>query len=107
MEIPTLWVQIYRSIPREGSSRSVNSYETPQSTLASIEGYSNVLTEVRETLLPILDGLDTKVVQPSMDMKKALEQVKKMVQKRHHKKVDYDRFTASVTPTATSLLMEV
>jgi len=55
-----------------------------------------VLTEVKDTLLPILNGLDSKVIQPSMDMKKALEQVSKMVKKRHHKKMDYDRFTASV-----------
>ena len=64
--------------------------------MTSIESYTNVLSEVRETLLPILDGLDTKIVQPCMDMKKALEQVQKMVKKRHHKKMDYDRFTASV-----------
>lgn len=51
---------------------------------------------MKETLFPILNGLDSKVVQPSMDMKKALEQVQKMVKKRHHKKMDYDRFTQSV-----------
>jgi len=54
------------------------------------------LTDVRETLLPILNGLDSKVIAPSMDMKKALEAVQKMVKKRHHKKMDYDRFTGNV-----------
>jgi hypothetical protein len=54
------------------------------------------LNEVKETLLPILNSLDGKVIQPSMDMKKALEAISKMVKKRHHKKMDYDRFTASV-----------
>lgn len=98
VEIPMQWTQIYQSIPSEGSSRTFTHYETPQSTLTSIESYMNVLSEVKETLLPILNGLDTKVVQPSIDMKKALEQVQKMVRKRHHKKMDYDRFTASVRP---------
>ena len=46
--------------------------------------------------MPILNSLDGKVVQPSMDMKKALENVQKMVKKRHHKKMDFDRVTASV-----------
>jgi amphiphysin len=76
----------------------VTYYETPQSTLQSIESYTNVLSEVKETLLPILNGMDGKVVTPAMDMKKALEGVAKMVKKRHHKKMDYDRFTASVSP---------
>ena len=75
--------------------------------MTSIESYTNVLFEVKETLLPILDGLDTKVVQPSMDMKKALEQIQKMVRKRHHKKMDYDRFTASVLPNFVKELMKV
>jgi amphiphysin len=96
LEIPTQWTQIYQSIPSEGSSRPFTHYETPESTMTSIASYTNVLSEVKETLLPILDGLDTKVVQPSIDMKKALEQIQKMVRKRHHKKMDYDRFTASV-----------
>ena len=61
-----------------------------------ISAYTTCLTEVRETLLPVLDGMDGKVVQPAMDMRKALEQVQKMVKKRHHKKMDFDRFTQSV-----------
>jgi len=52
---------------------------------------------VKETLLPLLNGLDGRVLEPSLDMKKALEGVGKMVKKRHHKKMDYDRFTGSVT----------
>jgi hypothetical protein len=38
-----------------------------------------------------------------LDMKKQLEQVSKMVKKRHHKKMDYDRFTASVFLSCTEL----
>ena len=87
---------MYSAIPGEGSSRAY--YETPQSTLDSIGNYKNVFSEVNETLFPILNGMDGKVVQPCMDMKKALEQVQKMVRKRHHKKMDYDRFTQSVLP---------
>jgi amphiphysin len=95
VEIPTQWTQIYSSIPGEGNARR-NDYETPESTLNSISSYVHVLSEVKETLLPVLNDLDSKVVQPAMDMKKALEQVQKMVKKRHHKKMDYDRFTQSV-----------
>jgi hypothetical protein len=91
----TLWTQIYGSIPTDSMAER-NYYETPASTISSIESYTHALMEVRETLLPILNGLDGKVVEPSMDMKKALEGVQKMVKKRHHKKMDYDRFTSSV-----------
>jgi len=94
--MPKLWTQIYEPIPGEGRTSRVSYYETPQSTIQSIEAYTSVLNEVKETLLPILDGMDGKVVQPAMDMKKALEGIAKMVKKRHHKKMDYDRFTQSV-----------
>lgn len=94
-EITTQWTQVYSSIPGENANGRAY-YETPQSTLQSIESYSGVLAEIKETILPILNGLDSKVVQPSIDMKKALEQIQKMVKKRHHKKMDYDRFNQSV-----------
>jgi len=95
--LPSQWGQIYQSIPSE-SSRQADT-ETPQETLEMLSLYTSCLTEVRETLLPVLDGMDGKVVQPAMDMRKALEQVAKMIKKRHHKKMDYDRFTQSVPPT--------
>lgn len=66
-----------------------------------LNAYAACLTDVRETLLPVLDGMDGKVVQPAMDMKKVLEAVSKMVKKRHHKKMDYDRFTQSVHSLVT------
>lgn len=108
LETTHQWTQTYAPIAGESStgSSTVSSsgistvrtyYETPQTTLQSIDSYSAVLEEVKGTLLPILNGLDGKVVQPSMDMKKALESVLKMVKKRHHKKMDYDRFTGSVS----------
>jgi amphiphysin len=104
MEMTTLWSSIYSSIPSEHTNgRSY--YETPESTLKSIDSYTAVLDEVKGTLLPILNDLDGKVVQPSMDMKKALEAISKMVKKRHHKKMDYDRFTGSVCPTETELIV--
>jgi amphiphysin len=94
IDMTTLWTQIYSPVPGEGKEKTY--YETPASTIASIDSYTGALTQVRETLLPILNGLDVKVIEPSMDMKKALEAVQKMVKKRHHKKMDYDRFTGSV-----------
>ena len=94
-DITVEWKQVYSSIPSEGlNGRSY--YETPESTIQSIESYTAVLADVKETLFPILESMDSKVVQPSIDMKKALEQIQKMVKKRHHKKMDYDRFTTSV-----------
>ena len=99
--IPGIPFELYLLISGE-SSTGRSYYETPSSTIQSIDAYGAVLQEVKETLLPILNGLDGKVVQPSMDMKKALESVQKMVKKRHHKKMDYDRFTASVHPKLVS-----
>jgi len=104
--LPTQWSTIYQPIPSD-STRAPEA-ETPAETLEMLTSYTVCLTEVRETLLPVLDGMDGKVVQPAMDMKKALEGVAKMVKKRHHKKMDYDRFTQSVSSLRTLIwLMRV
>jgi amphiphysin len=92
--LPTQWSEIYQSIPSD-ATRAPEA-ETPPETLEMLNAYTACLADVRETLLPVLDGMDGKVVQPAMDMKKVLEGVSKMVKKRHHKKMDYDRFTQSV-----------
>jgi amphiphysin len=97
-DIPAQWEQTYKALPGESENSSRAYYETPESPMQSLEGYMTMLGEVKETLFPILNSVDGKVVQPCMDMKKALEQVQKMVKKRHHKKMDYDRWTASVAP---------
>ena len=90
------WSETYKSIPGESGGSSRAYYETPESTIQGIELYMGGLSDVKDVVLPILNGLDSKVVQPCLDMKKALEQIQKMVRKRHHKKMDYDRFTSSV-----------
>lgn len=97
---------IYASIPGEQGGLK-NYYETPKSTIAAIDSYSGVLGEVKETLLPVLNAMDGKVIQPAMEMKKQLEQIQKLVKKRHHKKMDYDRFTQSVHAQALYLLLMV
>jgi amphiphysin len=97
--LPTQWTQIYQPIPRDSSRSGQNEdTDTPVETMDILSSYSTCLAEVKETLLPVLDGMDGKVVQPAIDMRKALEQVAKLVKKRHHKKMDYDRFTQSVRP---------
>jgi amphiphysin len=96
----TQWVSIYSAIPGDpnpqNASRLKSYYETPESTLDAIGDYGTVLADVKETLLPVLSGIEGRVVQPGLDMKKALEAIQKLVKKRNHKKLDYDRHTQSV-----------
>jgi amphiphysin len=106
VDMPNAFIQIFDAIPGEAESQHVHiPYETPESTMQTVQSYARALTEVKEKLLPTLDRLDSKILQPSQEMKRTLEEIQKMVKKRAHKKIDYDRFTQSVRITTPYLLI--
>jgi len=53
------------------------------------------LKNVQNELRPELDIIETRVITPCHEVIVLVENVRKLVVKRNHKKVDYDRFTGS------------
>lgn len=84
--------EIYK--PITGLSQ-VDSAEAPEGNPEGIEAceqYGELMSELKDTLKPDLDLIDTKIVQPAQELLKIIQAIRKMSTKRAHKQLDLDRF---------------
>lgn len=77
------------------SSRSIPK-ETPQASYQGAESFASFSQSARETLLPDLEVIERRLVSPTADLVLVLDQVKRVIVKRGHKLLDYDRHSQSV-----------
>ena len=89
--------EVYK--PITGLSQ-VDNAEAPEGNPEGIEAceqYGELMGELKETLKPDLDLIDTKIVQPAQELLKIIQAIRKMSVKRAHKQLDLDRFQNSLT----------
>ncbi|ORY32784.1 hypothetical protein BCR39DRAFT_464181 [Naematelia encephala] len=65
-------------------------------TLKNIDQYQVLMEEMRETLAPELELIDSKIVQPCKELHEICKKIRKTCVKRDHKLVDYDRHNNSL-----------
>ncbi|WVW84026.1 hypothetical protein I302_106054 [Kwoniella bestiolae CBS 10118] len=65
-------------------------------TVKNITVYQGIMEEMRETLLPELELIDSRVVQPCKELNEICKKIRKTIVKREHKLVDYDRHNNSL-----------
>ncbi|TXT09003.1 hypothetical protein VHUM_02477 [Vanrija humicola] len=70
----------------------------PQSevTIKNIDAYQRLMEELKETLQPELDLIESRIVQPSKELNDICKKIRKTCTKRDHKLVDYDRHNNSL-----------
>ncbi|WOO81199.1 Regulator of cytoskeleton and endocytosis [Vanrija pseudolonga] len=70
----------------------------PQSevTIKNIASYQRLMEELKETLQPELDLIESRIVQPSKELNDICKKIRKTCTKRDHKLVDYDRHNNSL-----------
>ncbi|PWN20365.1 BAR-domain-containing protein [Microstroma glucosiphilum] len=66
-------------------------------TIAELQNYQLMMEELRETLTPEIELIDSRVVAPSKEFEGVLKAIRKNITKRDHKLVDYDRINNSFT----------
>ncbi|PWN49557.1 BAR-domain-containing protein [Violaceomyces palustris] len=66
-------------------------------TLLNISAYQTHMEELKETLTPEIELIDSRVVGPANDFMAILKAIRKNITKRDHKLVDYDRHNNSYT----------
>ncbi|SCV71418.1 BQ2448_3006 [Microbotryum intermedium] len=64
-------------------------------TLRNISSYQELMAELRDTIQPELELIDSRVIAPLKEYQDLLKKIRKTVTKREHKLVDYDRFNNS------------
>ncbi|ODV61985.1 amphiphysin [Ascoidea rubescens DSM 1968] len=83
--------EIYKPISGKVSDpNSLIPEGNPQGIEAS-EAYRAVVAELKATLAPDLELIETRIIEPAQDLLKIIESVKKMALKRNHKQLDLDR----------------
>ncbi|KAJ3384511.1 hypothetical protein HDU84_002904 [Entophlyctis sp. JEL0112] len=78
------------------SHTNKNYKETNQESLRAAQEFSNAAQEARQALLPDLETIERKLVAPAADLVCLLDNVKKVIVKRSHKLLDYDRHRETV-----------
>ncbi|KAA1468436.1 BAR-domain-containing protein [Dentipellis sp. KUC8613] len=66
-------------------------------TLKNVDDYQVALEELRTTIAPELELISSRVLAPVKELQGVMKTIRKMITKREHKLVDYDRFNNSLT----------
>ncbi|KAJ7071357.1 hypothetical protein C8F01DRAFT_429865 [Mycena amicta] len=66
-------------------------------TIKSVTKYETAMEELRSSIGPELELIESRVVGPMKDLQGVLKTIRKTITKRDHKLVDYDRFNNSLT----------
>lgn len=68
-----------------------------QHTLVNISAYMTHMEELKETLTPEIELIESRVISPVNDFITVLKAIRKNITKRDHKLVDYDRHNNAYT----------
>jgi len=66
-------------------------------TVRSVDAFQTTTEELRSTIGPELELIESRVVGPTKEFQSVLKLIRKSITKREHKLVDYDRFNNSLT----------
>lgn len=83
--------EIYKPISGRASDPNSAKPEGNAEGIKACEEYEAVVQELQETLKPELEMLETRIIQPANDLLSVVKQVQKMLTKRNHKLLDFDR----------------
>ncbi|ODN82003.1 hypothetical protein L202_02330 [Cryptococcus amylolentus CBS 6039] len=67
-----------------------------ETTVENISTYQGLMEEVRETLVPELELIESRIVNPCKELVEICKKIRKTIVKREHKLVDYDRHNNSL-----------
>lgn len=87
--------EIYKPITGRASDPNSAKPEGNAEGIKACEGYEAAVQDLQEILKPELEMIETRVLQPALDLLAVIKQVQKMLIKRNHKLLDYDRMTSN------------
>lgn len=87
--------EIYKPISGRASDPNSTKPEGNAEGIKACEEYEAAVKDLQETLKPELEMLETRIIQPAIDLTAVIKQVQKMLTKRNHKLLDYDRNSPS------------
>lgn len=64
--------------------------------IRACEEYESIVNELKATLAPELDMIETRVIRPANELTEIIKVIRKCATKREHKQLDYDRHRATL-----------
>lgn len=83
--------EIYQPISGRMSDESSFKPEGNPEGIEACEAYQAIVNELKQTLAPELEMIETRIVAPARDLLEIFKSVNKLTKKRDHKQIDYDR----------------
>nr|ASF90219.1 hypothetical protein SPAR03152 [Bartheletia paradoxa] len=89
--------QIFQPIGTEFAADMEKKHPESATTIANLSLYQGHMDDLRETLVPELELIDSRVIAPVKELIEIVKKTRKTLTKRDHKLTDYDRFNNSLT----------
>ncbi|KAK7029701.1 BAR adaptor protein Hob1 [Paramarasmius palmivorus] len=83
--------------PLAGEYDLLGKHPDASHTVHNVERYTNTMEEMRTSVGPELELIESRIVGPSKELQSVLKMIRKTITKRGHKLTDYDRFNNSLT----------
>ncbi|EJD04441.1 BAR-domain-containing protein [Fomitiporia mediterranea MF3/22] len=83
--------------PMVGEYDLIGKNPDAQDTIRNVDGYQQLFEELRMSITPELELIESRIVTPVKELQTIMKQIRKNITKRNHKLVDYDRFNNSLT----------
>lgn len=91
MEFSKACAEIYKPISGSVSDPDAIVQDGNPEGIRACEEYENLVHDLKETLQPELEMIDTRIIRPALEMLEVVKVMRKTAQKRDHKQLDYDR----------------
>src|SRR5437660_371204 len=86
--------EIYKPISgRLSDPEGVKAEGNPEG-IHACEEYEAIVRELQETLKPELEMIETRIIKPADELLDVIKIIQKVLTKRQHKQLDYDRHRA-------------
>jgi len=72
-------------------------YPNAAQTIEQMSTYQELITDLKDTIQPELDLIDTRIIAPIKEFNEVIKHAKKAITKRDHKLIDYDRHNNAYT----------
>ncbi|KNZ51290.1 hypothetical protein VP01_400g14 [Puccinia sorghi] len=72
-------------------------YPNASQTIEQMSAYQELITDLKDTIQPELDLIDTRIIAPIKEFNEVIKHAKKAITKRDHKLIDFDRHNNAYT----------
>ncbi|KAK5112062.1 hypothetical protein LTR85_011643 [Meristemomyces frigidus] len=88
--------EIYKPISGRASDPDSYVIDGNPEGIRACEEYENIVNELKASLQPELEMIESRVVKPADELSEIIKVVRKVTAKRDHKQLDYDRHNATL-----------